>query len=55
MVVSVIKNPYVASHRPSEFGEGDLLRVHFRTTDPEFIAERLEELVGKQEGLYADE
>ena len=55
MVVSVIKNPYVASHRPSEFGEGDLLRVHFRTTDPEFIAEGLEELVGKQEGLYDDE
>lgn len=48
-VVSVIKNPYVASHRPSEFGEGDMLRVHFRTTDPEFVAARLEELVGKQD------
>ena len=51
-VVSVIKNPYVASHRSSEFGEGDMLRVHFRTTDPEFIAERLEELVGKQDEHY---
>ena len=51
-VVSVIKNPYAASHRSSEFGEGDMLRVHFRTTDPEFIAARLEELVGKQDEHY---
>ncbi len=50
IVVSVIKNP---DRRNSHggFGEGDLLCVHYRTAHPEYVADRLEELVGKQNGF----
>ena len=46
VVVSVIKAP----GRPHGAGldRGDLLCIHYRTAHPEFIAERLEELLGKQ-------
>lgn len=50
VVVSIIKNPD-SIHERGGIGEGDLLGVHYRTAHPEFIAERLEELVGKQDDL----
>ena len=47
IVVSIIKDP----ERPhgAGLGAGDMLCIHCRTAHPEFIAERLEELVGDQE------
>ena len=47
VVVSVIKNPDVA-HHGGEICEGDMLGIRYKTAHPEFIAERLEELLGKQ-------
>lgn len=47
VVISVMKNPD-SPHERGGIGEGDLLCVHYRTYHPEFIAERLEELVGDQ-------
>jgi H+/Cl- antiporter ClcA len=47
LVVSMIKNPD-SPHDRGGIGEGDMLCVHYRTAHPEFIADRLEELVGKQ-------
>ena len=47
LIVTVIKNPEITKYQ-SEFHEGDMLRVHYRTTDPEETATRLEELVGDQ-------
>ena len=40
--------PVIKASRGPAIGEGDLLRVHCRTHHPEFIEERLEELLGKQ-------
>lgn len=47
IIVSIIKNPD-ASEVHGTLGEGDILYVHYRTAYPEYAAERLEELVGKQ-------
>ncbi len=47
MVVSVIKDPD-APHGDGKIHEGDMLSVRYSTADPEFIAARLEELVGDQ-------
>lgn len=50
LIVSVIKNPD-EQHRDGKIHEGDMLVVHYRSSDPEYIAEKLEELVGDQREL----
>lgn len=47
MVVSVIKNPALPQN-DGKLHEGDMLCIHYRTADPEYTAEKLEELVGDQ-------
>ena len=51
MVVSVIKDPDVR-HDDGKIHEGDMLTVHYNTTHPEFIEEKLEELVGDQREFH---
>lgn len=47
VIVSVLKDPVVQGNMG--ISAGDLIRVHYRTAHPEYIAQKLEDLVGKQD------
>lgn len=46
VIVSILHDPVVQGN--TGISAGDLIRVHYRTTHPHYIARKLEELVGEQ-------
>jgi hypothetical protein len=46
VIVSILHDPVVQGN--TGISVGDLIRVHYRTTHPHYIARKLEELVGEQ-------
>lgn len=49
VIVSVSNNPDIRAERGRGLSKGDVLHVHYSTCYPEFTAQKLEDLVGKQE------
>ena len=50
VITSVKKNPNSNIHSPF-LQEGDVLHLHYRTTNPEYTFQKLENLIGKQDDV----